>query len=130
MRVEVPIGDVVDRVTILRIKVARLGSAAAQANAAAELAALEEAWAAEGLPPLDSLPETAPLAACNTRLWEVEDALRACEARGDFGPDFVALARAVYQTNDARARWKRAISTRLGSRLIEEKGYGTEGGSR
>ena len=130
MRVEVPIGDVVDRVTILRIKVARLGSAAARANAATELEALEAAWAAEGLPPVDSLPETAPLAACNARLWEVEDALRGCEARGDFGPGFVALARAVYQTNDARARWKREISTRLGSRLIEEKGYGAEAGAR
>lgn len=130
MRVEVPIGDVVDRVTILRLKVARLRSPAAQANAARELSTLEAAWEAEGLPPLDSLPETAPLAACNARLWEVEDALRACEARGDFGPDFVALARAVYQTNDARARWKRDISTRLGSRLIEEKGYGAETDAR
>ncbi len=130
MRVEVPIGDVVDRVTILRLKEEHLRAPAALENVRAERAALESAWAAEGLPPLDGLPETAPLAACNRRLWEVEDALRACEARGDFGDAFVALARAVYQANDERARWKREISLRLGSRLVEEKSYAAGAAAR
>ena len=54
---------------------------------------------------------------------EVEDAIRACERAGDFGPRFVALARSVYQHNDRRAAIKRWINERLGSRFMEEKSY-------
>jgi hypothetical protein len=66
---------------------------------------------------------TADLKRVNETLWEIEDAIRECEARGDFGERFVALARAVYRHNDARARLKKAISLASGSRLIEEKAY-------
>ena len=64
----------------------------------------------------------------NAALWDVEDALRLHEARGEFGPEFVARARSVYTINDRRAALKRAINLRLGSELVEEKvlpAYGT-----
>lgn len=123
MKVEMPLGDVVDRVTILRLKEARIDDAAKVVNVRAELQALRDAWAAEGLPPLDELPEWPELCDVNGRLWDVEDAIRDHERRGDFGTSFVALARDVYVTNDRRAELKRAINLRLGSTLVEEKSY-------
>ena len=59
----------------------------------------------------------------NARLWQIEDDIRAADAGGDFGPDFVALAKAVYRTNDHRADVKRRINLALGSALVEEKSY-------
>jgi hypothetical protein len=56
-------------------------------------------------------------------LWDIEDAIRTCERKGDFGPTFVALARSVYGENDVRAALKRAINTLANSALIEEKSY-------
>jgi hypothetical protein len=129
VRVEVPIGDVVDRVTILAIKVLHLGEPA-RLNAIAEAEALRAAWREAGHPALESLPEWDRLHAVNRALWDVEDALRACERAADFGPGFVALARSVYRLNDERAALKRAINLRLGSRLLEEKSYGPGVGDR
>lgn len=108
----VSIGDVLDRITILRIKVARC-KPEQRANVRAELLALEALWGDE--------PEMADLAEVNLALWEVEDRLRACEAREEFGPGFIADARSVYRLNDRRAAIKRAINLRLGSAIVEEK---------
>ena len=128
MKVELPIGDVADRVSILEIKVARIHRPEAQRHIAAELAELRRAWDAEGLPPLASLPQWSELCAVNLALWEVEDALREREGRGDFGGAFVAEARSVYRLNDRRAAVKRAISEALGSRWVEEKSYAGDSG--
>lgn len=59
----------------------------------------------------------------NEALWDVEDALRLHEARGDFGAEFVRLARSVYETNDRRARIKAEINAILGSDIAEQKSY-------
>ena len=59
----------------------------------------------------------------NEDLWEIEDNIRDCERRADFGPAFIDLARAVYKTNDRRAAVKRRINEVTGSALIEEKSY-------
>lgn len=123
VRLSVPsaLGDVLDRVTILEIKRARVGDPLRRSNVERELDALRTAWAAGGLPEPEALPEYAALAEVNLALWEVEDRLRAFEAAGDFGAAFVADARAVYRTNDRRAALKRAVNARLGSALVEEK---------
>ena len=65
----------------------------------------------------------AGLKAVNEKLWLIEDDIRACERDGDFGPRFIALARAVYRTNDERSVFKRRINDLLGSSLVEEKEY-------
>ena len=65
----------------------------------------------------------AALIAVNTRLWRIEDLIRENEVAGDFGPSFVALARAVYPENDERARIKQALNRVLRSALVEEKQY-------
>ncbi len=121
MRIEVPVGDVVDRITILRIKEARIADAAKRANVRQELAALRAAWEGSGLPWPEARAEE--LQQVNETLWDVEDALRRHEAAGDFGARFVELARAVYHTNDRRAALKREINLQTGSVLVEEKAY-------
>ena len=67
--------------------------------------------------------------AINADLWHIEDAIRAADARGDFGADFVALAQSVYRTNDRRAEVKKRINVLLGSTIIEEKSYVAHGGA-
>ncbi len=122
MKVEVPLGEVVDKITILRIKAAQIHAPARRANVLRELATLEAAWA-EAHGPVDDLDELQALQDVNQRLWDVEDALRELERAQRFDGDFVALARSVYVLNDERAIVKRRINERLGSRLVEEKSY-------
>ena len=116
-------GELIDKITILRVKAERIGDAAKEANVRKELALLE-ATAGEHLPvsaEIDRL--TAELTAVNAALWDIEDGKRDCERRQDFGPDFVALARRVYIDNDQRAAIKRAINAAAGSEIVEEKSY-------
>ena len=112
-------GELLDKVAILEIKTYRLRTAEARANASSELASLLRFVA--DLPNVAELQ--AAILAVNARLWRIEDLIREKEAAGDFGPGFVALARAVYLENDERGRIKRAINTVLGSALVEEKQY-------
>jgi hypothetical protein len=74
-------------------------------------------------PPAGLAELRAALAAVNQRLWTIEDRIRENDAKGDFGPGFVALARSVYRENDERVRIKQAINALLGSGLVEEKQY-------
>jgi hypothetical protein len=126
MRVYIPVsaGDLIDRITILRIKKSCIPGGKARANVAEELDQLVAIRAC--FPKLSARPiralETA-LARQNRALWRVEDRLRALEARGDFGKAFVAAARKVYTANDERARLKREINDRSGSALREEKWF-------
>lgn len=120
-------GEVLDKLTILDIKLARIGDAAKRENVAREHAALTAAWT-EVVAPRAELAEAladqrAALLAVNEALWEVEDSLREHERRGAFDADFVALARSVYHTNDRRAAIKRTVNDLLGSTLREEKSY-------
>lgn len=120
--IEVPVGygELVDKITILRIKVRRIADPARRAHAAKELDLLTRRWEATGL----GWPtETDDLEAVNEELWDVEDLLRRLEAASDFGPEFVRLARAVYVTNDRRAALKRAVNEGLGSEIVEVKDY-------
>lgn len=115
-------GELVDKITILRIKAERIAPEK-RPNVVKELALLE-AIAAEHLPAAPELEAlTAELLAVNAGLWEVEDGKRDCERRGDFGEAFIALARRVYVENDERAAIKRRINELTGSDLVEEKSY-------
>jgi len=117
------LGELIDKITILRIKAERIREEEKLDNVRRELALLERLAHEDGPsgPPIDLL--TDKLAAVNVRLWNIEDAIRTCEREGDFGPRFVALARSVYGENDARAAIKRAINTLANSALVEEKSY-------
>jgi hypothetical protein len=112
-------GELLDRISILHIKAGRLRDPDGRANAGRELALLRPlAAGAQGVAEL-----SAALLAVNTRLWRIEDLIREKEAARDFGPEFVALARAVYRENDERGRIKQAINRVLRSALVEEKQY-------
>jgi hypothetical protein len=116
-------GELIDKITILRVKAMRIGDAAKEANVRAELALLE-ATAARELPASDELERlTAELTDINAALWDVEDGKRDHERRQDFGPSFVQLARRVYIDNDRRAAVKREINALVGSEIVEEKSY-------
>ncbi|WP_269713631.1 DUF6165 family protein [Caulobacter sp. NIBR2454] len=116
-------GELVDKITILRVKAERIGDVAKEANVRKELALLE-AIAAEALVDTAEMADlTAQLQAVNAALWDIEDGKRDCERRRDFGPDFIALARSVYVENDRRAAIKRSINAAAGSDIVEEKSY-------
>ena len=123
MKVELPLGDVVDKITILLIKEEQIKDDAKLENIRSELATLRDSWSEAGHPALESLADWTALREVNQALWNVEDDLRDLERDGDFGPRFVELARSVYKINDRRAALKRSINVALGSRLVEEKSY-------
>jgi len=124
MVVPVSVGEVVDKITILRIKSARILDPAKLANVHKELAALDGVFqAAFPALPAAVVASITELQAINEKLWVIEDDIRDCERDKDFGPKFVELARAVYVTNDERAQVKKAINLVLGSAYVEEKSY-------
>jgi hypothetical protein len=123
VKVAVSWGDLIDKITILEIKRARLGDKAQRANVETEYAILRQARDAAMPPGVDIAADTRALLEVNKALWDIEDDIRICERAQDFGPGFIELARAVYITNDRRAAIKRRLNEALGSGLVEEKSY-------
>jgi len=123
LAIEVAPADLLDRITVLEIKSERLANAEQLDNVRAELAALRAArtrWIAP-TPELDRL--TTELRKANETLWDLEEAVRRCEAANDFSAAFVQSARAIIHANDRRAALKRALNRLLGARFQEEKSY-------
>ena len=120
VQIPVPVGELVDKITILQIKANRF-SGEALANVQRELALLEGVLAGCGLELPRELVDA--LSEINQRLWTIEDSIREREASNCFDAHFIELARSVYRCNDQRAALKRQINTATGSHLIEEKGY-------
>ncbi|MCP9849673.1 hypothetical protein KBY88_07590 [Cyanobium sp. Morenito 9A2] len=118
--IPVSVGELIDKITILEIKVERL-EGTAQANVRRELALLNSSLVDSGLAIDAALREA--LKAVNLKLWAIEDNIREQERRQEFGAAFIALARSVYVTNDRRAVLKRQLNERHGSALGEEKSY-------
>jgi hypothetical protein len=123
--IKVPIspGELLDKITILRIKSQRMSDPAKVSNVRLELRVLEETWNASAYARIDIAADIAALLAVNERLWVIEDDIRDKERAKAFDPEFIRLARAVYVENDERAAIKRRINTTLGSSIIEEKSY-------
>jgi len=116
-------GELLDKITILRIKVARIQDAAKLANVKRELSLLEQTWKESGAAGHDVALDERALENVNGRLWDIEDRIRDKEARQTFDREFIELARAVYICNDERAAIKKRINLQLGSPLVEEKSY-------
>ena len=121
--VPVAFGELIDKITILEIKRARLTDPVRLANVEYEYRLLLDIWTAATPDDAKLGDLRAALQAVNEAIWQVEDDIRDHERQGDFGPGFVALARAVYHQNDRRAALKRDINLWLGSAIIEEKSY-------
>jgi hypothetical protein len=107
----------------LKIKQRRIVAPDKLANVHCELALLTAKLGETGSASAELVSLEAELTAVNEKLWDVEDEIRLCEKAGDFGETFIALARAVYVTNDRRAAIKREINCRCNSAIVEEKHY-------
>jgi hypothetical protein len=116
-------GELIDKVSILEIKSQRMTDAAKLHNVRTELALLNDTWRASPFSATDIRAEWEALREVNGKLWDIEDRIRDCERDGEFGAQFIELARAVYVTNDERAAIKKKINVKLGSTLVEEKSY-------
>ena len=124
MKVEVSNGELLDKLTILELKLSNISDVQKLTNIRKEH---------DELNPLagqlfDSYGEELKnlykqLAEINSELWAIEDDIRECERNKDFGSDFVSLARAVYFTNDKRSEIKKSINLLTGSGFVEEKSY-------
>jgi hypothetical protein len=123
--IKVPIspGELLDKITILRIKSQRMSDPAKLTNVRLELRALEQTWGASAYAKIDVAVDVAALLAVNERLWVIEDEIRDKERAQAFDAEFIRLARAVYFENDERAAIKRRVNTALGSSILEEKSY-------
>ncbi len=126
--VPVAMGELIDKITILRLKASRLQRPEALDNVRRELKTLEELLAqtdaARTLISDQLSALTNELQMINTKLWDVEDGLRLLETEQQFDKKFIQLARSVYQLNDHRSAIKRQINICCGSDLMEEKSYG------
>lgn len=126
MKIEVSNGEILDKFTILEIKLQEIKDETKLANVRKEYETLQ--------PAIDSIYNSIAdheeltalhrdLLNVNKTLWNIEDHIRDCERDKDFGQDFIELARSVYYTNDDRADVKKKINTLTGSTLVEEKSY-------
>ena len=123
LHVPVSPGELLDKITILRIKSQRIGDADKLANVRLELDLLQRTWATLGGATATVAADEQALQAVNEQLWDIEDRIRDKEAARSFDQDFIELARAVYHRNDERAAIKKRVNTALGSRIVEEKSY-------
>lgn len=124
MKIEISTGELMDKLSILEIKLQRIKDPNKSANVEKELKELNKHF--QDL--LDQYGEPIKnhyleLSKINKILWEIEDNIRKKESAGEFDSEFVELARSVYITNDKRAKVKKLINLFTNSELIEEKSY-------
>jgi hypothetical protein len=120
MKIEVSNGEIIDKLTIIQIKLERIKDKAKLENLKKEydeLISVASSIISISDPLYKSLYDV------NCELWDIEDRIRDLERRKDFGEDFIAVARSVYYKNDRRAELKREINIKTSSGLVEEKSY-------
>ena len=128
MKIDISIGEAIDRLTILKIKLLRIDNYEKLTNVRKEHLLLEKTINNE-YPDIDIFhlrvdhPLFGKLYEVNLQLWDVEDKLRDKEREKNFDTDFIELARSVYYLNDKRAEIKKEINIEYKSELIEEKSY-------
>jgi hypothetical protein len=120
MKIEVSNGEIIDKLTIIQIKLERIKDKVKRANLRKEYNELNTASSSIIK---TSDPLYMSLYNVNCELWDIEDHIRDLERKKDFGKDFISTARAVYIRNDRRSQLKREINIKTASGLIEEKSY-------
>ena len=120
MKIEVSNGEIIDKLTIIEIKLERIKDKAKLSNLKKEYDELKSA--ADRILSSDD-PLYKALYQVNCELWDIEDRIRDLERNKDFGDDFVETARSVYFKNDIRSEVKREINIRTSSGFTEEKSY-------
>jgi hypothetical protein len=117
----ISLGELIDKITILELKLEFLTDTKKLENVTLELSHLNKILNDLIIP--DIVPERETLKLVNRRLWHIENYKRECEKNQTFGEEFVESARQVYLKNDLRAELKRRINQIAGSTIIEEKSY-------
>ena len=124
MKIEVSNGELLDKISILELKLLKIEDKEKLINIQKEFDELnplcQKLFKQFGGQLQNHYLE---LASINGLLWDIEDWIREAEARKDFGPEFIQLARSVYTTNDRRSEMKKLINITTGSKLVEEKSY-------
>ena len=123
LKVPISLGELIDKITILRIKSNKINSNEAQKNIRLELEKLEHILNETMSINTNLKNFEIKLSKINQTLWDIEDQLREKEREKKFDKKFISLARMVYYKNDERAKIKRMINKNFGSELIEEKSY-------
>lgn len=120
MQIEVSVGEIVDKYTILLIKEKRISDPKKLSNVTKERKYIESVLTDHGFDESDFVNR---LVAVNESLWDIEDRIRIKESLQQFDDEFISLARSVYHTNDERARIKRELNEKTSSDFVEEKQY-------
>ena len=123
LKIPISLGELIDKITILRIKSNKINSNEAQKNIRLELEKLEHILNETMSINTNLKNFEIKLSKINQSLWDIEDQLREKEREKKFDKKFISLARMVYYKNDERAKIKRMINKNFGSELIEEKSY-------
>ena len=123
LKAPISLGELIDKITILRIKFNKINSNEAQKNIRLELEKLEQILNKTMLIDSNLKNFEVKLSNINQSLWDIEDQLREKEKEKKFDKKFISLARMVYFKNDERAKIKRMINKSFGSELVEEKSY-------
>ena len=125
MKIEVSNGELVDKLTILEIKLDRIANSKQLENITKEWLSLNDAV----MTLLNTFGDRSlysridQLSDINKKLWDIEDWIRDCEKEQRFDKEFVELARSVYKLNDQRAQLKKDINILTKSNFVEEKSY-------
>lgn len=124
LMIPVSLGELIDKITILEIKLLKIQDVQKIKNVHTEYDALTQ------LPEYLKVRDHSAIVECkknllavNLRLWKIEDAIREKEREKNFDSDFIQLARSVYITNDERSKLKKDINVKYGSAIVEEKSY-------
>ena len=121
--VEISAGELIDKITILEIKKAKISKKEKLIEINKELSSLNES-VKKFIPDQSNISKYInDLKNINLKLWDIEDEKRDAEKNKKFDKNFIELARNVYKFNDARAKIKLAINTSLGSNIKEVKSY-------
>lgn len=120
MKIEISNGEIIDKLTIIQIKLERIKEPSKLINLQKEY---DELISASAVIISQSDPLYISLYRVNCDLWDIEDRIRDLERKKDFGEQFIFTARAVYIKNDKRSEIKREINIKTSSGLIEEKSY-------
>ena len=125
MKIEVSNGEIVDKMTILELKLDKIKNITQLKNIEKEWAVLNDCVMTLYQIYGDSnlYKKVDELSEINSQLWDIEDWIRDCEKEQRFDKEFVELARSVYKLNDQRSEVKRQINILTKSNFVEEKSY-------
>jgi hypothetical protein len=123
LNIQTSVGELIDKITILEIKLEKITDKDKLSNIKCEYDALMTVYESEVVESSKILELRNGLKKTNVEIWDIEDNIRNCERSSSFGQEFIDIARSVYKTNDKRANLKREINVLFNSNIIEEKSY-------